>query len=108
MAAITHITSSWVTITGRLVAAVLGAGVVLFATYLLCMAIGLLQYRHIQIVTFEPYESARWSIHFLGVSVEDSEPLFRFLCLLLLLPSLTIGALVWRHFGRRWKGRHGS
>ena len=108
MAAGTHITTYWLTVTGRLVAAILGAGVVLFASYLLCMTTGLFQFCFVQIPTLEPYESARFSIHFLGATVEDSEPLFRFLCLLLLLPSLVVGALVWRHFEQRWKAQHES
>ena len=108
MAANTLMSISWLPFTGRLVGAVLGAGVVLFVSYIACLATGLLQFRTVQIPTFERYESIRWSIHFFGSIVDDSEPLFRFLCVLLLFPSLAVGALLWHHFGLRWKRRHES
>lgn len=104
MAVNTHMTTSWIPIVGRQVAALFGAGVVLLGNYLLCMATGILQLRQVTIMTFEPYDPIRWSFHFLGATVEGSEPLFWLLCFVLLLPSLTVGVLVWRYFGRRWMG----
>jgi hypothetical protein len=100
--AITHTVSSSLPLLGRPVAAVLGAGLVLFASYVFYTAAGILQIHHVQIVTFEPYESFGWSLHFFGATVGCSEPLFWFLASVLLLPSLAAGVLVRRHFGRRW------
>jgi H+/Cl- antiporter ClcA len=105
MGATTHKTVPWLAVAGQLVAASLAASVVLVVSCFLYVATGLLQ-GHVQVVTAERSASFRYSIHFLGAIVDDSESRFRFLCLLLLLPSLAVGALVWRHFRRRWKGHH--
>lgn len=101
----THRTSSWLPLVGRNVAGVFVAGIALFASYLLITATGILQFRHVQIMTFEYYEPMRWSLHFLGATVEGSEPLFWFLCFVLFLPSLVAGMLAGRYFGRRWNGK---
>jgi hypothetical protein len=107
MVATTHKTFPWLVVAGQMVAALLAACVFLVASLRIYVVTGLLQRRHVQILTPEPSDDPFcWSIHFLGATVKDSESLFAFLCLLLLLPSLAIGVFVWRHFGQRWKGHH--
>ena len=102
MAVNTPISVSWLPLSGRLAGAVLGAGAVLLVSYVASLATGLLQFQHVTIATFEPCQPIRYSIHFFGAIVNDSEPLFRVLCALFPLPSLAIGSLVWRHLGLRW------
>jgi hypothetical protein len=85
------------------VVSVLVAGFALLASFLFVAATGLLQFRHVQIMTFEPYNPVRWSFHLLGATVEASQPLFWLLCFFLILPSLVLGVAGGRYFAGRWR-----
>ncbi|MCL4176636.1 MAG: hypothetical protein KJ072_02675, partial [Verrucomicrobia bacterium] len=95
MGATTHKTVPWLAVAGQLVAASLAASVVLVVSCFLYVATGLLQ-GHVQVVTAERSASFRYSIHFLGATVDDSESLLRFEFHLILRPKQALRAIVLR------------